>query len=37
MKGKNTEDRKSKSFTLLLGKCAIIVFLGVFIYRRLKK
>lgn len=36
MKEKNTEKRK-KSFTVLLGECAIIVFLGVYIYRRLKK
>lgn len=32
MKEKNTENRKRTSFTLLLGECAIIVFLGVYIY-----
>lgn len=37
MKENNTENRKRKSFALLLGKCAIIVFLGVYIYRKLKK
>lgn len=37
MKEKNTENRKRKSFTVLLGECAIIVFLGVYICRRLKK
>lgn len=32
MKEKNTENRKRKSFALLLGECAIIVFFGVYIY-----
>lgn len=32
MKDTKTKNEKRKSFTILLGECAIIVFLGVYIY-----